>query len=86
MPLLYQYVFSLHQIRPLITVLEMGPLRSSKGDLYKTFPAENVTFHKIYLFSWKGLLKLTLNSPVPFLKAPFPRPVIKGLISCSVLS
>ena len=27
-----------------LTVLEMGPLRFSKGDIYKTFPAEKVTF------------------------------------------
>ena len=39
----------------------MGPLRFSKGDLYKTFPAEKVTLYKGELFSWKGLVKVTFN-------------------------
>ena len=30
-----------------LNVLEMRPLRFSKDDLYKTFPAEKVTFHKM---------------------------------------
>ena len=48
---------TLNQIRTLITkVLEMGPLRFSKCDICKTFPAEKGTFHKGALFSWKGAL------------------------------
>ena len=30
-----------------LKVLEMGPLRFSKGDLYKNLPAEKVTFMKV---------------------------------------
>ena len=50
----------------------MGPLWICKGDLYKTFPAENVTFCKGDLFSLKGLVKVTVISP--FLN-------LKGLVS-----
>ena len=42
----------------------MGPLRFSKGDLYKNFTAENVPFQKGDLFDWKGL-------------SPFLKPIIK---------
>ena len=38
----------------LLNVLEIGPLRFSRVDLYETFPAEKTTF-----FRRKGLAKVT---------------------------
>ena len=48
----------------------------------KTFPAEKVTFHKIDLFDWKGLVKVTFNLPFLNLKCPISK-TLKGLISHS---
>ena len=63
---------SLHQIKT-FKVLEMGPLRFSKGDLYKTFPAENVTFHKGDILGWQGLVNVTINSPFLNIKGPISK-------------
>ena len=51
----------------------MGPLIFGKCDLYKTFPAEKVTYHKGDLFNLKGLLKLNFNSPSLNLKSPISK-------------
>ena len=51
----------------------MGPLRFSKCDLSKTFPAEKVTFHNGDFFNSKGLVKVTFNSPFPNLVGPIPK-------------
>ena len=51
----------------------MGPLRFRKGDLYKTF--KRITSKKGHpsyddLFGWKGLVKITFNSPFLNFKGP----------------
>ena len=48
----------------------MGPLRFGKGELYKTFPAEKVIFHKDDLFDQKGLVKVSFNSHFLMIKCP----------------
>ena len=53
----------------------MGLLEFSKGDLYKTSPAEKVTFHKGDLFAWKSLVKVTINSSFLNLIGPISKTV-----------
>ena len=69
-----------------LKVWEMGPLRCCEGELYKTFSAVKVTFHKGDLFGWKGLVKVTFNSPFLNLKVPISKTFKLGLILCSVFS
>ena len=51
-----------------LKVLETGPLRFGIGNIYKTFPAEKVTFHKGHFFGWKCFVKVSFNSPFLNLK------------------
>ena len=51
----------------------MGPLRLIRADLYKTFTAEKVSFHKGDLFDWKGLVTMTFNSPFLNLTGPISK-------------
>ena len=51
----------------------MCPLIYGKGDIYKTFPAEKVTYHKGDLFNLNGLVKMSFNSPSLNLKGPISK-------------
>ena len=51
----------------------MGPLRLSYGHLYKTFPADKVTFQNGDLFVCKDLVKVTINSTFLNLKGPISK-------------
>ena len=56
-----------------LKVLEMGPLRLSKCDLYKTFPISFQLKRSHFIFGQKGLVKVAFNSPFRNLKGPISK-------------
>ena len=61
----------IHHSAKLDSKLEMGPIGFSIGHLYKIFPSEEVTFTKVTYTVWKGLVRVTLNSPLLNLNGSF---------------